>query len=176
MTTIVYVIPSMEKLFGYEAGEMLGKPVSMLDAPTNKSPNETAHKIIRETKEHGVWRGEVCNVKKDGTIFWCAVNVSTFHHSEFGEVWISINSDTTDRRLAEEKLSYQASHDALTGLINRREFERRAERMISTIREDKEEHALCFMDLDQFKVVNDTCGHTAAPSAVWSQQKRTNTA
>jgi diguanylate cyclase (GGDEF)-like protein/PAS domain S-box-containing protein len=66
-----------------------------------------------------------------------------------------------ERKQAEEQLSYQASHDALTGLVNRREFERRTERLLATVQRDRSEHALCFMDLDQFKVVNDTCGHTA---------------
>ena len=63
--------------------------------------------------------------------------------------------------LYEAQIRYQASHDSLTGLINRHEFERRAERLISTIQDHKAEHALCFMDLDQFKIVNDTCGHIA---------------
>jgi len=67
----------------------------------------------------------------------------------------------TEEQILSEKLSFHASHDALTGLVNRREFEQRAERLLSTVRHDKSEHALCFMDLDQFKVVNDTCGHTA---------------
>ena len=69
--------------------------------------------------------------------------------------------DVTERKQIEERLSYQASHDALTGLINRREFEKRVQRLLSTIKQDKNEHALCFMDLDQFKIVNDTCGHAA---------------
>ncbi len=69
--------------------------------------------------------------------------------------------DISERKRIEEKLSYQATHDALTGLINRHEFERRAERTISTAQAGKGEHALCYMDLDQFKVVNDTCGHSA---------------
>jgi len=68
---------------------------------------------------------------------------------------------TSESKQAKQNLSYQASHDTLTGLVNRREFERRAEQLLSTIRQDKGEHALCFMDLDQFKIVNDTCGHTA---------------
>ena len=68
---------------------------------------------------------------------------------------------TTERKQVENQLNYLASHDALTGLINRREFERRAERLLATIKRDQSEHALCFMDLDQFKIVNDTCGHTA---------------
>ena len=69
--------------------------------------------------------------------------------------------DITERKRAEEQLSYQACHDDLTGLVNRREFERRTERLLSTIKQVKTEHALCYMDLDQFKVVNDTCGHAA---------------
>jgi len=69
--------------------------------------------------------------------------------------------DITERKQTEEKLSYQAKHDGLTGLINRSEFERRTERLLSTVKNDKIEHAICYMDLDQFKVVNDTCGHVA---------------
>jgi len=62
---------------------------------------------------------------------------------------------------SEAQFRYQASHDALTGLINRHEFERRVKGLISSTRLEKGENALCFMDLDQFKVVNDTCGHIA---------------
>ena len=62
---------------------------------------------------------------------------------------------------ATARLVYQASHDALTGLINRREFEQRLERMLLTALQQDREHALCYMDLDQFKVINDTCGHAA---------------
>ena len=65
------------------------------------------------------------------------------------------------RKQAEEKLTYDASHDALTGLLNRREFERRALQLLESVKLDGNEHALCFMDLDQFKVINDTYGHTA---------------
>jgi diguanylate cyclase (GGDEF)-like protein/PAS domain S-box-containing protein len=74
---------------------------------------------------------------------------------------VGTHVDITLRKQADEKISYQASHDALTGLVNRREFEHRAEQLLSTIRQDNDEHALCFMDLDQFKVVNDTGGHVA---------------
>jgi diguanylate cyclase (GGDEF)-like protein len=62
---------------------------------------------------------------------------------------------------SEAQFRFQASHDALTGLINRHEFERRVKGLISTMQVDKGENALCFMDLDQFRVVNDTCGHIA---------------
>ena len=62
---------------------------------------------------------------------------------------------------ATAKLSYQASHDVLTGLINRREFEVRLERALVSAQQQGREHALCYMDLDQFKIVNDSCGHVA---------------
>lgn len=62
---------------------------------------------------------------------------------------------------ATERLSYQATHDALTGLVNRREFERRLEKALVGAREGGTQHALCYLDLDQFKIVNDTCGHVA---------------
>lgn len=67
----------------------------------------------------------------------------------------------SDRKKARELLTYQASHDPLTNLSNRFEFERCAEKLIHSAQSDSVEHALCFLDLDQFKVVNDTCGHTA---------------
>jgi len=66
-----------------------------------------------------------------------------------------------DASINREQIHYHTSHDTLTGLINRQEFERRTERLIASIPKYKGRHALCFMDLDQFKVVNDTCGHVA---------------
>lgn len=62
---------------------------------------------------------------------------------------------------ATARLAYQASHDALTGLVNRREFEQRLERAVASSLSYGRTHALCYMDLDQFKVINDTCGHAA---------------
>jgi len=159
--TIVYTNPTFEKMFGYMPGEMLGEKISILNAPTDKSPVEISRNIAREIEIHGKWSGEVCNIRKDGTLFWSFVNVSRFIHSEYGEVHVSVRSDITKRRQVEEQLSHQASHDSLTGLINRPEFELRANRLISTIQFDGSEHAMCFLDLDQFKVINDTCGHAA---------------
>ena len=69
--------------------------------------------------------------------------------------------DVTDAHQLSKRLSYQASHDDLTGLVNRREFEMRLERILDTTRTRPSEHALCYLDLDQFKIINDTCGHIA---------------
>jgi diguanylate cyclase (GGDEF)-like protein/PAS domain S-box-containing protein len=89
---------------------------------------------------------------------------------------LGITQDITETKRAERKLNYQASHDNLTGLINRQEFERRAEGLLSTINIDQEEHVLCFMDLDQFKVVNDTCGHIAGDEMLRQLSSILNTA
>ena len=69
--------------------------------------------------------------------------------------------DITQTHKLAKKLSYQASHDTLTKLINRREFERRLLRVMEVAQTEKTAHALCYLDLDQFKIINDTCGHTA---------------
>ena len=69
--------------------------------------------------------------------------------------------DVTGSHRMSRQLAHQASHDSLTGLANRREFEERLGRVLESARSGIGEHALCYLDLDQFKVVNDTCGHTA---------------
>jgi diguanylate cyclase (GGDEF)-like protein len=74
---------------------------------------------------------------------------------------IVVFHDISPIRAMAQQLLWQASHDALTGLVNRREFERRLTELIDTARVQHREHALMFMDMDNFKAVNDTCGHTA---------------
>src|ERR1700732_708585 len=69
--------------------------------------------------------------------------------------------DTSERRGLTRQMTYQASHDGLTGLVNRREFERRLQEAMDSALTSDIGHAMCYLDLDHFKVVNDTCGHTA---------------
>src|ERR1700742_4500210 len=69
--------------------------------------------------------------------------------------------DTSELRGLARQMTYQASHDALTGLVNRREFERRLQEALDSAQTSDIGHAFCYLDLDHFKVVNDTCGHTA---------------
>ncbi|NOT84519.1 MAG: EAL domain-containing protein, partial [Methylococcaceae bacterium] len=75
--------------------------------------------------------------------------------------YVTIQEDVTQTRLLAEKLSYQASHDSLTNLINRHEFDLRLDRVTTTAHDSDSEHALCYIDLDQFKIINDTCSHAA---------------
>jgi diguanylate cyclase (GGDEF)-like protein len=75
--------------------------------------------------------------------------------------FIGIHDDISREHKLTERLNFQARHDALTGLYNRIEFESRGQALFTSCKEQEVEHALCFMDLDQFKVINDTCGHVA---------------
>ncbi|MBT8442274.1 MAG: diguanylate cyclase, partial [Gammaproteobacteria bacterium] len=74
---------------------------------------------------------------------------------------VVIMHDVTEMRGLAQQMSYQAAHDPLTGLINRREFERRIEASLHSVRDGEGSHVLCYLDLDRFKAVNDTCGHMA---------------
>ncbi len=69
--------------------------------------------------------------------------------------------DVTEAKELSNQLTYQATYDDLTGLVNRREFEDRLQEVIEIARERKSQNALCYLDLDQFKIINDTCGHMA---------------
>ncbi|MBI5460795.1 MAG: EAL domain-containing protein [Gammaproteobacteria bacterium] len=74
---------------------------------------------------------------------------------------VMVFHDVSEARRLQRELSFQASHDPLTGLYNRREFDREVQRALERAERDGCRHALCYLDLDQFKVVNDTCGHAA---------------
>lgn len=83
---IVYTNPKFERMFGYGQGELIGKPVSIVYAPMDKNPQQLAAEITEALNETGQWNGDIYNIKKDCTKFWCHANFSTFEHPEFGMV------------------------------------------------------------------------------------------
>ncbi len=93
-----------ERMFGYDPGEMVGKQVDIVNAPTERTPTETRISIVNVLKETGEWHGEVRNIKRDGTHFWCYANVSVFDHPEYGKVIVSVHTDITERKRVEEAL------------------------------------------------------------------------
>ncbi|MFT5134059.1 MAG: diguanylate cyclase (GGDEF)-like protein/PAS domain S-box-containing protein, partial [Gammaproteobacteria bacterium] len=157
---IEYVNPKFTEITQYSREEAIGQHVSLIRS--TETPQGTFDELWKTVKAGSDWKGELHDRRKDGSLFWNRVSITELKDAQ-GEIthFITNHEDVTHEYELAEQLSYQASHDALTGLVNRREFERRTERLLSTIRQNQSEHALCYMDLDQFKVVNDTCGHTA---------------
>jgi len=160
-----YVNSKFTDITGYTKEEVIGENPRILKS---EETSEEAYVDLWETILAGnEWKGEFHNRKKDGSYYWGRSSISGVK-DEKGDIthFIGIQEDVTREYELNEQLSYQASHDGLTGLINRFEFERRAERLITAIKQDKDEHAMCYLDLDQFKVVNDTCGHAAAMQCI----------
>ena len=100
--------------------------------------------------------------RKDRTVLWIQERIRLLPRTASNPAELRIVCrDVTEAHNLSQELSYQASHDSLTGLVNRRELENRLARVLETARADGSHHALCYLDLDQFKVINDTCGHVA---------------
>jgi len=123
---IKYANPKFEEMFGYSQGEMVGKNVSIINAPSSKKSEEIAKEIMRVIQTKGGWSGEVNNIKKDGISFWCNVRVSTFDHSEYGKVAISVHNDITGKKKAEKELNNKmAELEKLNKLMVGREIKMR---------------------------------------------------
>ena len=146
-------------LLGYSRQELLEGKMNWAKI----TPPEYLHldaKALDEAAKNGFFSPfEKEYFHHDGTRVPVLIGGSRFR--EDPDEFIVFIVDLTERKRAEQTLSFQATHDALTGLINRSDFERRLTRVLETARTSHDEHALCYLDLDQFKVINDTCGHMA---------------
>lgn len=100
-------------------------------------------------------------LKKDGTSIWVRAMARGANDDQGCPIVYVVCQDVTSEREISSQITYKATHDSLTGLVNRAEFEHRLARVIDTARTTDTDHALCYLDLDQFKVVNDACGHLA---------------
>ena len=159
---IEYMNPVAERLTGWHTDEVRGQLIDTAlcvarDASsltTENSATSPADATAPERKQQALL------TRRDGEQIAIDESVSAIHDQAgtvIGE--IRVFHDVTEARRLASKLSWQASHDLLTGLVNRHEFESRMERALEGARERDQTHALLFLDLDQFKTVNDTCGH-----------------
>ncbi|MFO1402482.1 MAG: PAS domain S-box protein [Steroidobacteraceae bacterium] len=162
---IDYLNPVAEELTGWNNAQAHGEPIGnvlrLLDETTRQEVDNPLLRCLRDGgvgnfSEHSVLVG-----RNDQEI---AIQDSAAPiRDRAGQIIgaVVVFRDVTKERRLKHALSYQASHDALTGLINRREFDIRLEAAVGSARAGRGPHALLYVDLDQFKVVNDTCGHTA---------------
>ncbi|TXG93496.1 MAG: EAL domain-containing protein, partial [Rhodocyclaceae bacterium] len=111
-------------------------------------------------RESGYWQGELWDLRKDGMIYpkWAAISAI---HDAKGELtnYIASFTDISERKAAEARIDHLAHHDALTGLFNRYSLENRLAQSLLAARRENQQLAVIFIDLDRFKVINDTLGH-----------------
>ena len=161
---VLYLNPVAERLTGWRLNEVnetrLDDIFQMFD---EKNHTREDNPILKCLKFHQVINSEQhCMLRpKIGDEIFVEDSVAlTRDTSNRITGTVMVFHDVTETRNMAKKLTYQATHDSLTGLINRADFERYLTAVLSQVDEDTE-HALCYMDLDQFKVINDTCGHMA---------------
>ena len=157
---LLYHNPAAERLLAWP-GLAAGTPVTHLfDIQTEDQPASTQPLAERLRSQDWLAGNEPLAhqlVRIDGTRVPVALTVTPLPRGESGTGVVLVMHDQTRERAFLHDLAWQASHDALTGLLNRREFETRLERLLA--REDLACASLLFIDLDQFKIVNDTSGH-----------------
>jgi diguanylate cyclase (GGDEF)-like protein/PAS domain S-box-containing protein len=160
-----YLNHAAEVMTGRTLAEARSKPLREVFCVLDESTREQAPHLA----SHALPDGQVVGLKKhslllrpDGSEALVEDRLSPICNRN-GDIIgsVVVFHDVTEARHMARQLSWQATHDALTGLVNRREFEHRLQGMIEGAAEDGKHHAVLFMDLDQFKVVNDTCGHMA---------------
>jgi diguanylate cyclase (GGDEF)-like protein/PAS domain S-box-containing protein len=162
---VQYLNPVAEQLTGWKnafaRGEHLSRIFHVFDERTNRRVDNIVEQCIAENRNTTSATQSVL-VSRDGVktaIEDTAAPIRGFTDDIIGT--IIVFRDVSRTRELSRKLSYQASHDALTNVINRRAFEVQLTKAIKLAKESGEKHALLYLDLDQFKVVNDTCGHDA---------------
>ena len=129
----------------------------------HQDDQEIAKKLFELCVLHpqNVHKQELRKVCRDGRIIWVRETARLIENENQQDNFLLVCEDVSETRLLAEQIAFQASHDALTGLVNRSEFDSVIHSAVSEALRESTEHALCYMDLDQFKLVNDTSGHLA---------------
>lgn len=162
---IEYMNPVAEKLTNYLKNEARGKMLAEIAELINENTREKIEDPISQCLVTGsiVHLPEhTLLIRHDGEEIPIADSVAPIKDRSGNTIGsVIVFHDVEQTRKLSRELTYQATHDALTGLYNRREFEERLRQALKEAFEEDKKHAVCYMDLDQFKIVNDTCGHIA---------------
>lgn len=156
---VVAVNHAFVEMSGFRSEDVMGQNPHILASGRHDAAFYRA--MWDDINEHGYWQGEIWDKHKSGRVFpkWMSI---TAVRDDKGEVtnYISIARDTTEQTEAEQNIHFLAYYDVLTGLPNRTLLRDRLGQMIAVSHRDKHQFALLFMDLDRFKYINDSMGHS----------------
>jgi diguanylate cyclase (GGDEF)-like protein/PAS domain S-box-containing protein len=169
---IDYANPAAAQLLGIEvatlAGRTLEQVVTLVDEADRKLLKESVEQALGGSTTLGIGRRAFVMTRAAGSERSIELTASPLrsHDNAAEEITgvVVLLHDVTEQRGITRQMSYQATHDALTGLVNRREFERRLADALDAAHRGDAAHVLCFVDLDRFKQVNDNSGHQAGDS------------
>jgi len=165
-----YLNPVAEKLTGWPLAQAYGRSITEVfqvkDADTDTSLLDPATLCLRE-KRHVVFPGSRLLLQRNGVDFAIQDSAAPIRDRSSDVIGaIIVFKDLSKERQMEQEMLQLANHDALTGLLNRRTFETNLEDALDSARSSERTHAFCYLDLDQFKIVNDTCGHEAGDQLI----------
>lgn len=154
------VNPAFTQITGYAAEDVLGKTPAVLSSGRHDA--DFYRDMYAALEANGYWQGEICNRRKNGEIYVEWLNINAVRDAD-GRVtnYVAVFSDFTSRKAAEEHIRFLAQHDALTKLPNRNLLRERLVRAIPHAQRNEKKLAVIFLDLDDFKKVNDSFGHAA---------------
>lgn len=155
---IVRINKAFAEVTGYSLEEVLGRTPSILSSGwQNEAFYQKMWHLLEST---GHWRGEIWNRRKDGDIYpeWLSINRMVDHEGQVLR-YVAVFTDISLRKESEARTAYLAHHDPLTGLANRTLLEERFVQSLALAQRQQHMVALMFIDLDRFKVINDTLGH-----------------
>jgi diguanylate cyclase (GGDEF)-like protein/PAS domain S-box-containing protein len=164
-SVIDYINPVAEELTGWRLEDAMGRPVEEIFRAFHEETCEPLENpltvSIRRVRPIKSVRPMLL-IRRDGNELYVESTAAPIRDGQ-GHVagGVLVFHDVSESRELNRRLSYHASHDLLTGLVNRREFESRLERALKSAKAREASYALCYLDIDQFKIVNDTCGHSA---------------
>ncbi len=155
---IIAVNPGFTKITGYQLEEVVGKSPNILSS--GQHDRDYYREMWQELHKNDRWEGEIWNRNRNGELYpeWLSLTLVRSANNEIVQ-HIAVFSDITRRKQDEEKIRWQANYDPVTGLPNRTLFQERLAASISSSHREQWVTALLFIDLDNFKAVNDTRGH-----------------
>ena len=163
---VKYINPIGEHLTGWQSREAQGKSLAeVFHLIQESTPKAAINPIKKVVQENSVYRLPANNLltARDGSRKYAVEGLASPISDRQGKIIGAVITfrDVTQARQIARKLAWQANHDPLTKLCNRRKFEEFVAIAIKDARDHQSHHALCYLDLDRFKIVNDTCGHAA---------------